>query len=255
LDTRATPSSRAPHSYSGAEAVPPIRRWQQRTTQGRLGEQADRGRVLLPSDTKLAPGSKPSGKSARTVARLAPGRAPGVVAPAAASVNSPLGQSPEGESGRSTLRGFRETDAGTLAGRRGEALARAPARIRRLFRPRAICGKGVRLAARRLLDRRPRRARDLGRARSALALSVRRTELSSLVVGFGAVTAILWELGEYFAFIRNSPELATAYTDTLGDLSLGLSGSTLAAAIAVAALGKPRIPEADLSSSAPTIGE
>jgi hypothetical protein len=56
----------------------------------------------------------------------------------------------------------------------------------------------------------------------------------------GAVTAILWELGEYFAFIRNSPELATAYTDTLGDLSLGLSGSTLTAAIAVVALGKPR---------------
>jgi hypothetical protein len=88
-----------------------------------------------------------------------------------------------------------------------------------------------------------------------LRTHVRRTELFSLVVGFGAVTAILWELGEYFAFIRNSPELATAYTDTLGDLSLGLSGSTLAAAIAVVPLGKPRIPEVDLSSSAPTIGE
>src|SRR4051812_17140568 len=88
-----------------------------------------------------------------------------------------------------------------------------------------------------------------------LRTHVRRTELFSLVVGFGAVTAILWELGEYFAFIRNSPELATAYTDTLGDLSLGLSGSTLAAAIAVVALGKPQIPEADLSASAPTIGK
>jgi len=53
------------------------------------------------------------------------------------------------------------------------------------------------------------------------------------VVGFGGVTAILWELGEYFAFIRNSPELSTAYTDTLGDLALGLSGSTLTATIAV----------------------
>ena len=28
--------------------------------------------------------------------------------------------------------------------------------------------------------------------------------------------------------IRNSPELATAYVDTLGDLSLGLAGSLLA---------------------------
>jgi hypothetical protein len=47
------------------------------------------------------------------------------------------------------------------------------------------------------------------------------------------VTAILWEIGEYFAFIRNSSELATAYTDTLGDMALGLSGSTLTATIAV----------------------
>jgi hypothetical protein len=36
-----------------------------------------------------------------------------------------------------------------------------------------------------------------------------------------------------FAFIRNSSELSTAYTDTLGDMSLGLNGSTLTAAIAV----------------------
>ena len=67
-----------------------------------------------------------------------------------------------------------------------------------------------------------------------------RAELFCLVVGFGAVTAILWEIGEYFAFIRNSSELATAYTDTLGDLALGLGGSTLTAAIAVIALRQPR---------------
>ena len=35
------------------------------------------------------------------------------------------------------------------------------------------------------------------------------------------------------AFIRNSSELDTAYTDTLGDLSLGLTGSTVAAAVFV----------------------
>ena len=51
----------------------------------------------------------------------------------------------------------------------------------------------------------------------------------SLVVGFGATSAILWEIAEYFAFSRNSPELATAYSDTLGDLGLGLAGSSLAA--------------------------
>lgn len=61
-----------------------------------------------------------------------------------------------------------------------------------------------------------------------------RPELFGLVVGFGGVTAILWELGEYAAFIRNSPELATAYTDTLGDMTLGLGGAILAATAAVA---------------------
>ena len=47
-------------------------------------------------------------------------------------------------------------------------------------------------------------------------------------MGFGAVTAILWEIAEYFAFIRFSSELDTAYIDTLGDMALGLSGSVLA---------------------------
>lgn len=65
------------------------------------------------------------------------------------------------------------------------------------------------------------------------SVRARRVELFALVVGFGGVAAILWEIGEYFAFIRNSPELATAYTDTLGDMSLGLGGATLAAMIAV----------------------
>ncbi len=50
----------------------------------------------------------------------------------------------------------------------------------------------------------------------------------AFVVGFGASTAILWEVAEYYAFIRRSPELDTAYTDTLGDLALGLTGSVLA---------------------------
>jgi hypothetical protein len=65
---------------------------------------------------------------------------------------------------------------------------------------------------------------------------IRGAELFGLVVGFGGVTAILWEIGEYFAFIRNSSELATAYTDTLGDMALGLSGSTLTATITLLAL-------------------
>jgi hypothetical protein len=69
---------------------------------------------------------------------------------------------------------------------------------------------------------------------------VGRWEAFGLAVGFGCVTAVLWEFAEYFAFIRNSPELRTAYTDTLGDLALGLAGSTLAAALTVTVLWPAR---------------
>ena len=67
-------------------------------------------------------------------------------------------------------------------------------------------------------------------------------ETLALVVGFGAVTAILWEAAEYFAFIRDSPELSTAYIDTLGDLTLGLAGSCLAGLAAALAQRRQRVP-------------
>ena len=57
---------------------------------------------------------------------------------------------------------------------------------------------------------------------------VRAWRTLAYAVGFGATTAILWEIAEYVAFIRNSTELDTAYIDTLGDLALGLTGSTVA---------------------------
>lgn len=53
---------------------------------------------------------------------------------------------------------------------------------------------------------------------------------AGLALGFGAVTHILWELGEYVAFIRDNPdEFRTAYTDTLGDMALSLARSAVAA--------------------------
>ena len=48
-------------------------------------------------------------------------------------------------------------------------------------------------------------------------------------LGFGVTSAVLWELGEYLAFVQTSPEFATAYVDTLGDLALGALGALLAA--------------------------
>ena len=52
------------------------------------------------------------------------------------------------------------------------------------------------------------------------------------VLGFGATTAIFWEAAEYVAFIRESSEPETAYTDTLGDLVIGVTGSIFAGAAA-----------------------
>ena len=84
----------------------------------------------------------------------------------------------------------------------------------------------------------------LSGAVGALALRnrVRPWETLAYVVGFGAVTAILWKVAEYFAFIRRSPELETAYTDTLGDLALGLTGS-VAAGIASSVRSRPKCPD------------
>ena len=64
---------------------------------------------------------------------------------------------------------------------------------------------------------------------------VRTWETLAYVVGFGTTTAVLWEIAEYVAFIRDSPEIATAYTDTLGDLSFGVAGSVLSGVAAALA--------------------
>ncbi len=55
--------------------------------------------------------------------------------------------------------------------------------------------------------------------------------------GVGAVAAILWEFFEYGVFILDTPETVTIYRDTIGDLMLGLAGSTVAGLL-VAALAR-----------------
>jgi hypothetical protein len=70
-----------------------------------------------------------------------------------------------------------------------------------------------------------------------ILLPVERITAAGLAVGFGALTAVLWEFAEYITFIRtNEEELRTAYEDTLGDLALGLSGSIVAAVFTVTLL-------------------
>lgn len=71
---------------------------------------------------------------------------------------------------------------------------------------------------------------------SAVALVLSETGLGrlncfGLAIGFAAVSAIAWELAEYVTFIRDSSELATAYEDTLLDLTLGTLGGAVGAAI------------------------
>jgi hypothetical protein len=48
-------------------------------------------------------------------------------------------------------------------------------------------------------------------------------------LAFGVSAALTWEIAEYFAFLRWSPERLGAYADTLSDMSLGAIGSVLAA--------------------------
>jgi hypothetical protein len=50
-----------------------------------------------------------------------------------------------------------------------------------------------------------------------------------LVAGLGSLLALGWEIGEWYTFIRHGTEIETAYEDTLGDMTLGTLGGTLAA--------------------------
>lgn len=68
-------------------------------------------------------------------------------------------------------------------------------------------------------------------------------EALGLAIGFGAAAAIVWELGEYVAFIHDNPrELRTAYTNTLGDLLWGGLVGSVAGAFAATALRARRRP-------------
>lgn len=69
-----------------------------------------------------------------------------------------------------------------------------------------------------------------------------RWNTAALAVGFGAVSGIVWEIAEYFTFVRGGPEEATAYTDTLGDLALDLGGALVAAWLTAWVL-RPRLGE------------
>lgn len=76
----------------------------------------------------------------------------------------------------------------------------------------------------------------------ARAGSLRPWLLVLTVTGAGAIMAIGWEIGEYFAFIRGGTELSTAYTDTLGDEALGTLGALVGALLVARALARRPAP-------------
>jgi hypothetical protein len=53
----------------------------------------------------------------------------------------------------------------------------------------------------------------------------------ALAFCWAVTSAVLWELAEFATFVQNSPEAATAYSDTLGDLALGMIGGLVAAIV------------------------
>jgi hypothetical protein len=64
-------------------------------------------------------------------------------------------------------------------------------------------------------------------------------EVVLLVAGMGAIMAIGWEVGEYYAFIRGGTELSTAYPDTLGDEVLGTFGALIGGLIVARTRSNP----------------
>jgi hypothetical protein len=68
---------------------------------------------------------------------------------------------------------------------------------------------------------------------AVILLTMHRTSTLSATMeralAFGMTAAVAWELAEYFAFISRSAERHSAYTDTLGDLTLGGMGAVVAA--------------------------
>jgi hypothetical protein len=82
---------------------------------------------------------------------------------------------------------------------------------------------------------------SLGAGALLMRTSVGPLVAAALVIAFGSTLVILWELGEYATFLRtNVDEFPTAYRDTIGDMTFGLLGSLIAAAVTWHAIRRAR---------------
>jgi hypothetical protein len=70
---------------------------------------------------------------------------------------------------------------------------------------------------------------------AVILLTMHRSSTLGAVVerslAFGVSAALVWEIAEYLAFLRWSPERLGAYADTLSDMSLGAVGSVFAGVV------------------------
>ena len=65
-------------------------------------------------------------------------------------------------------------------------------------------------------------------------------EIAHAAISIGLTASLVWELFEYATFLTRSTEWATAYSDTIGDLTLGWLGSALAAVVLATAWRRHR---------------
>lgn len=67
-----------------------------------------------------------------------------------------------------------------------------------------------------------------------------RLNVALIAWGYGAITHILWEEGEFLAFVQgNANESTTAYRDTMGDLILSLTGGLIGSILVATVLWEP----------------
>lgn len=66
-----------------------------------------------------------------------------------------------------------------------------------------------------------------------------RSVITNAAIAAGVTASLAWELFEYASFLTRTTEWTTAYSDTVGDLTLGWLGAVLAAVVVTAAWHQP----------------
>ena len=76
-------------------------------------------------------------------------------------------------------------------------------------------------------------------------LNISRLNVLGLSIGFGSVTHILWEIGEYVVMMMGASGLQLTYNDTIDDLILSFLGTLTGSILVVTLLWKARLMPVD----------